>query len=122
MKYNVGNLYFAKCRHCIMDVFNVMDENGIVSPHPDYVDYYTILLLKKGNYVDVINKRVKYIDVSQVDNPEEYYNYEIILEMQPLSELISIEKNKLSIKECQLMESNIKNEKCLKLKYGYKGR
>lgn len=121
MKYNVGNLYFAKCRHCIMDVFNVMDENGIVSPHPDYVDYYTILLLKKGNYVDVFNKKVKYIDVSQVNNPEEYYDLGIILELYPLSEYVNIEKNRVSTNECLLMETNIKNEKSLKMKYGYKG-
>ena len=41
MKYNINNLHFAKCRHCIMDIINVTDEKGhIMSPHPDYVEYY----------------------------------------------------------------------------------
>ena len=48
MKYNINNLYFAKCRHCIMDIINVTDKEGhIISPHPDYVDYYTILSLSQ---------------------------------------------------------------------------
>ena len=49
MKYNINNLYFAKCRYCIMDIFMSYYKGGKeIMPRPDYVDYYTILLFMLG--------------------------------------------------------------------------
>ena len=85
MKYNINNLYFAKCRHFIMDIVNVSDENGqIMSPHPDYVDYYTVLLLRDNKYVNIYNKSIKYKDISQLDNNQEQYVEDSKIDMERL--------------------------------------
>ena len=121
MKYNINNLYFAKCRHCIMDIINVTDENGqIMSPHPDYVDYYTILLLKHNKYVNIYNKSIKYKDISQSDNDQEHYYEDLIIEMCSLTDYIDTKHKKVTTKECELIDDTIQKTKSLKLKYGYK--
>lgn len=121
MKYNINNLYFAKCRHCIMDIINVTDNDGhIMSPHPDYVNYYTILLLRNSEYVNIYHKSIRYKNMSQVDNLEEHYGDDLIIEMFSLSEYIDTEYKKVSTKECELIEDTIQKTKSLKLEYGYK--
>ena len=121
MKYNINNLYFAKCRHCIMDIINVTDENGqIMSPHPDYVDYYTILLLKNNKYVNIYNKNIKYKDISQSDNDQEHYYEDLIIEMCSLTDYIDTKHKKVTTKDCELIDATIQKTKSLKLKYGYK--
>ena len=121
MKYYINNLYFAKCRHCIMDIVNVIDENGqIMSPHPDYVDYYTILLLRDNKYINIYNKYIKYIDISQVDNIQENYCEDLIIEMCSLTNYIDTERKRFSTKECELIDSTIQKIKSLKVRYGYK--
>ena len=121
MKYNINSLYFAKCRHFIMDIINVMDENGqIISPHPDYVDYYTILLLKDNEYINVYNKSIKYKDLSQSYNNLDNYNEDLIIEIFNLTNYIDTEHKKISTKECELIDSTIQKTKSLKIKYGYK--
>lgn len=121
MKYNINNLYFAKCRHCIMDIINVTDEEGhIMSQHPDYVDYYTILLSRDSEYINIYNKSIRYKNISQVDNPEEHYGDDLIIEMFNLSEYIDTEYKKVSTKECELIDDTIQKTKALKLEYGYK--
>ena len=50
MKYNVHNLFFAKCRWPIMDMMNIEGPDGGFI-HPDYMDYYTIMFFK-NNYED----------------------------------------------------------------------
>ena len=121
MKYNINNLYFAKCRHCIMDIINVTDEKGhIMSPHPDYVEYYTILLLKDNKYINIYNKGIRYKNISQVDNNEEQYDGDLIIEICSLTDYIDTEYMRISTKECELIRDTIQKTKSLKLKYGYK--
>lgn len=121
MKYNINSLYYAKCRHCIMDIINVTDENGrIMSPHPDYVEYYTILLLKDNKYINIYNKGLKYKNISQVDNVEEHYGEDLIIDICSLTDYINTEYKKISTKECELIDDTIQKTKSLKLKYGYK--
>ena len=119
MKYDIDNIYFAKCRHCVMDIVNVIDENGqVVFPHPDYVDYYTILILKNGKYVNIYNKDVNYKYISQVENDQEYYYDDLIIEMYPISNYVDAER--MSIKDCELVDSTIQKTKSLNIEYGYK--
>ena len=121
MKYNINNLYFAKCRHCIMDIINVIDENGhIMSPHPDYVEYYTILLFKDNKYINIYNKGIRYKNISQVENNEEHYDEDLIIEICSLTDYINTGYKKISTKECELIDDTIQKTKSLKLKYGYK--
>lgn len=121
MKYNINNLYFAKCRHCIMDIINVTDEKGhIMSPHPDYVEYYTILLLKDNKYINIYNKGIRYKNISQVDNNEEHYDEDLIIEICSLTDYIDTEYMRISTKECELIHDTIQKTKSLKSKYGYK--
>ena len=123
MKYNINNLYFAKCRHCIMDIFMSYYEKGkAIVPRPDYVDYYTILLFKNGKYVDVFDKNKKYKDVSQVKNNQEYYVADLILEINPLLDYVSGKYKNINDKECELVETTIIKTKKLKLEFGYKNR
>ena len=119
--YNINNLYFAKCRHCIMDIINVIDENGhIMSPHPDYVEYYTILLFKDNKYINIYNKYIRYKNISQVENNEEHYDEDLIIEICSLTDYIDTEYMRISTKECELIHDTIQKTKSLKLKYGYK--
>ena len=121
MKYNINNLYFAKCRHFIMDIVNVTDENGqIVSPHPYYVDYYTVLFLRDNKYINIYNKNINYQNISQVDNKQEHYGVDLIIEMCGLTEYIDTEYKKISTKECELIDDTIQKTKSLKRQYGYK--
>ncbi len=121
MKYNINNLFFAKCRHCIMDIINVTDDNGnVMTPHPDYIDYYTILLLKDNKYVNIYNRGIKYKDISQVDNVQEHYDEDLIIEACGLNNYIDMKHKKISTKECELIDVTIQKTKSLKLKYGYK--
>ena len=121
MKYDINDLYFAKCRHCIMDIVNVTDENGqIMSPHPDYVDYYTILLLRDNKYVNIYNKNIKYKFISQSNNNKEHYGEDLIIEIYNLRDFIDTKRNRVSTKECELIDSTIKKTKSLRAKYGYK--
>ena len=121
MKYNINNLYFAKCRHCIMDIINVTDNEGhIMSPHPDYVDYYTILSLKDDRYINIYNKGLRYKNISQVDNNKEHYGEDLIIEICSLTDYINTGYKKISTKECELIDDTIQKTKLLKSKYGYK--
>ncbi len=121
MKYNINNLYFAKCRHCIMDIINVTDNEGhIMSPHPNYVDYYTILLLKDDRYINIYNKGLRYKNISQVDNNKEHYGEDLIIEICSLTDYINTGYKKISTKECELIDDTIQKTKSLKLEYGYK--
>lgn len=121
MKYNISDLYFAKCRECIMDIENVLDCNGTIkASHPDYIDYYTILLFKNKEYINIFNKHVKYKNASQIFNNQEYYDAHLILEMHTLSDYIETEYRKVSEKECNLIASTIEKTKTLKSEYGYK--
>ena len=121
MKYNINNLYYAKCRHCIMDIINVTDENGkVMTPHPDYVDYYTILLLKGKEYVNIYNRGIKYKDISEVSNNQEHYGEDLIIEICSLTNFIDTEHKKISTKECGLIDDTIQKTKSLRIEYGYK--
>ena len=121
MKYNINNLYFAKCRHCIMDIINVTDDNGnVMTPHPNYIDYYTVLLLKDNKYLNIYNRSIRYKNISQVDNDQEHYNEDLIIETCSLTNFIDTEYMKISTKECELIDATIQKTKSLKSKYGYK--
>ena len=121
MKYNINSLYFAKCRHCIMDIINVTANEGhIMSPHPDYVDYYTILSLKDDRYINIYNKGLRYKNISQVDNNKEHYGEDLIIEICSLTDYINTGYKKISTKECELIDDTIQKTKSLKLEYGYK--
>jgi len=123
MGYNINNLYFAKCRRCIRDIVMSYYEDGKeIVPRPDYVDYYTILLFKNGQYVDVFDKNKKYIDWLLVDNEYEYYKADQILELYNLSDYIDTRHQKLNSKECELVVDTIQKTKMLKLEHGYKKR
>ena len=120
MKYNIDNLYFAKCRHCVMDIINITDDNGtVITPHPDYIEYYTILLLKDNKYINIYNKGIRYKNISQVDNNEEHYE-DLIMEICSLNDNIDTEYMRISTKECELIHDTIQKTKSLKMEYGYK--
>ena len=121
MKYNITDLYFAKCRHSIMDIVNVTDESGhIVTPHPDYLEYYTILLLKNNEYINIYNKNIKYKKISEVTDKESNCEADLIIEIYNLTKYINSEYKKISSKECELIGNTIQKTKSLKIKYGYK--
>ena len=121
MKFNTNYLYFAKCRHCIMDIVNVTDDKGnVMMPHPDYVDYCTILLLKENKYTNIYNKSTKYKDITQINNNQEHYDEDLIIEICSLTDYIDTKCKKISLKECELIDTTIQKTKSLKLKYGYK--
>lgn len=123
MKYNINNLYFAKCRHCIMDIINVTDDNGnVMAPHPDYIDYYTVLLFKDNKYVNIYNRGIKYKDISEVGNDQEHYEEDLIIETCSLTNFIDTKHKRISTKECELIDDTIQKTKSLKRKYGYKNR
>lgn len=121
MKYNINYLYFAKCRHCIMDIIMSYKVDGReIKPRPDYVDYYTILLYKNGEYINIFDKYKVYKNGYLIDNNKEYYKGDLILEVSPISNYIGRNLDKLSFKECQIVEDTIVKTKSLKLEYGYK--
>ena len=121
MKHDINILYFAKCRRCIMDIVNVIDEKGnIMTPHPDYIDYYTILLLKNDEYINIYNKNIRYKSIMHVDNAQEHYSEDLIIEVFRLTDFIDTEHKKVSTKECKLIDDTIQKTKSLKPKYGYK--
>lgn len=120
-KYSINDLYFAKCRHCIMDISNVVDENGnVLLPRPDFIDYYTVLLLKNHKYVNIYDVNAKYKDSNCVINDEENYGEDIILEIHSLLDYIDTSHKKISTKECELIDMTIQKTKSLKIKYGYR--
>ena len=104
-----------------MDIINVIDENEhLMFPHPDYIDYYTILLFKNNKYISIYNKNIIYKPISQVDKIEDYYDGDIVMKAYSLINYIDTEYKKISAKECQLISNTIKKTKGLKKKYGYK--
>ncbi len=104
-----------------MNIINVTNENGqIMSPHPDYVDYYTILLLRDNKFVNIYNKSIKYKDISLSDNNQEHYGEDLIIEMRVLTDFIDTKHKRISTKECELIDSTIQRTKTLKCQYGYK--
>ena len=104
-----------------MDILNVTDENGYVMyPHPDYEDYYTILLFKDNKFINIYNKKIKYININYVDNTEEHYGEDLIVELFPLSNYIDTEYSRISTKECELIDDTIQKTKSLKPRFGYK--
>ena len=80
MNFKKDYLYFAKCRRCIMDlVTDFYDENKIVRPRPDFVDYYAILYKKKdGSYININDSETKLREVTDYDNVEETYDCDFI--------------------------------------------
>ena len=87
MNYKKDYLYFAKCRKCIMDLVNdFYDENKIVRPRPDFVDYYAILYKKKdGSYININDSETKLREVTDYDNVEETYYCDLILEIDRIA-------------------------------------
>jgi len=122
MKEKTTNLYFAKCRKCIMDiVMNYYDNEKEITPRPDYIEYYTILLKKDENqFVDLFDRSKKMMLINSVSNTIETYDFDLIMEYEPLSNYLEIEKaNK---KEAEITLSVICKTKSLNLNYGYKDR
>ncbi len=120
MKYKIDSLFFAKCRHYVMDIINVTDDSGnIISPHPDYMDYYTILLLKNNEYVNIYNKGISYKHPS-IQKEEITYDKDVILEISSLLEYVDEKHKKISKKECELVDETIQKTKSYKIEYGYK--
>ena len=121
MKYDINNLYFAKCRHCIMDIImTYYEDDKEIIPRPDYVDYYTILLFKDGKYINIFDKESKYIDGLQITNKNEHYDEDIILKLYSLDNYLTCENQRISTKEAFFIESTIEKTKKLKREYGYK--
>lgn len=122
MKEKIENLYIAKCRNCIMDIINsYYDGEKEIVPRPDFVDYYTILYKRNGKYMDIFDLKQS---ITMIDNPEvvtEFYNGNIILEMEPLSNFIEGYK-KLSTNQCELVLSTLIKTRKLTKNYGYKKR
>lgn len=117
----VSDLYFAKCRHCIMDIINSYSVDGKeIIPRPDYVDYYTIVKKTNGEtFTSVFNKNkifTKYIDNK---NTEEHYSSDIIFSLIPLSDYIK-NIDSLSKRECLIVLDMIKKLNGYKTTYGYK--
>lgn len=124
MKKEIDNLYFAKCRMYIMDyITNYYQDKVLVTPRPDYVDYYTILYKRSdGNFVGVgDNKNNICISFEQVANLEHYNRNRIILEIEPLANYLLNKYDKFSNKECQLIQDTIiKTKKLDCFSYGYR--
>ena len=121
--YNINNLYFAKCRKCIEDYIMSYYENDVlISPRPDYVDYYTILYMKNDKLVNIYDSNIKYEYQENVLDVESNYKEDIIFFMIPFSELSEyiVDKKRMSYRDCCIIEEKIMNEKKLKLSYGYK--
>ena len=123
MKYNLNNLYFAKCRHCIEDIImSYYEDDKEILPRPDYVDYYTILLLKNGKYINIYDKYIRYENEFQITNKIEHYDEDLVLDLKPLKNFINIDKNKIKHNELLLVDRTIEKTLKLKPKYGYKNR
>ena len=121
MKYNTTDLYFAKCRHSIMDiVMTYQEDDKIISPRPDYVDYYTIILLKDNKYINIYDKHIRYRYQIELNVEDEAYDADLILEMHSIKDYIDDDYRKLNINECRLVQSTIEKTKKLTRKHGYK--
>lgn len=123
MNYKKDYLYFAKCRKCIMDLVNdFYDENKIVRPRPDFVDYYAILYKRKdGSYINIDDTETILRKVTEYDNIEETYDCDLILEIEPLNNYLNVERKRLNTSDCELVESTIvKTKKLRPIIYGYK--
>lgn len=123
MNFKKDYLYFAKCRKCIMDlVTDFYDENKIVRPRPDFVDYYAILYKKKdGSYININDSKMMLREIAEYDNVEETYDCDLILEIEPLTNYLNVERRRLNTNDCELVESTIVKTKKLKpIIYGYK--
>ena len=119
MKYNIHNLFFAKCRWPIMDMMNIEGPDGGFI-HPDYMDYYTIIFFKNNEYINIFNKKEKYKHVSEVEDSEKYHPFHLILEMHPLLNYVDTDYKKFSDRECDIILGTMEKTKKLELKYGYK--
>lgn len=125
MKYRIDDLYFAKCRKCIMDiVMNYYEEGKEIVPRPDYIDYYTILLKKNDyHYINIFDKKNNLRFVKVEDNMEETYGCDLILEVESLANYFGMYSDKINKKECKKIEDNIiKIRKLNNRTYGYKNR
>lgn len=123
IREKTDNLYFVKCRHCIMDIINSYSVDGKeIIPRPDYVDYYTIVKKNKdGSFTDVFNKDntlVRNIGLEGF-NIEEYYYKNIIFSLEPLSKYIK-NYDSLSKREWLIVFDTITELFNLKPTYGYK--
>lgn len=122
MKEKIDNLYIAKCRYCIMDIINsYYDGDKEIVPRPDFVDYYTILYKRNDKYMDIFDLKK---NILMIENPEdviEFYNGDIILEIEPLSNYIE-GYEKLSTNQCELVLSTLVKTRKLTENYGYKNR
>lgn len=122
MKNKIDKLYFAKIRHCVMDIImDVVLEEKTIKPRPDYFEYYTIILKKnKEQFIDIFNpKNNLKMDINS--QKIEYYQEDLIIELESLNNYLDI-KNKLSNKELNLVFNVITKTKKLEKKYGYKNR
>lgn len=121
IREKTDNLYFVKCRHCIMDIINSYSVDGKeIIPRPDYVDYYTIV--KKNNdetFTSVFNKNKKFTKYIDNKNTEEHYSSDIIFSLIPLSDYIK-NIDSLSKRECLIVLDIITKINGYKTTYGYK--
>ena len=106
-----------------MDLVNdFYDENKIVRPRPDFVDYYAILYKRKdGSYINIDDTETILRKVTEYDNIEETYDCDLILEIEPLNNYLNVERKRLNTSDCELVESTIvKTKKLRPIIYGYK--
>ena len=108
MKYNIRDLYFAKCRHCVRDIINAYYVGGEeIIPSPDYVDYYTIIYYHKGKFINLYDFNCLYKDIKQVSNPEKNYPEDIILEKASLVDYVREGQKRISRQDCKFVENII---------------
>lgn len=121
MKEPIKNLYFAKCRHCIMDIINNYYENNEpVLPRPDYVDYYTIIKKDKNSkWVDLFNKTTKLVQGDSLSDNKTYYGEDIILSMEPLNNYLK-DFVSLNKRECLIALELIQKISNFSTEYGYR--
>lgn len=118
MKKNINNLYLGKIRHCIIDIImEVILEEKSIKPRPDYIEYYTIIMKKEDEYIDIFNpKNDLKLDINS--NELEYYEEDLIIELEPFSNFLNI-KDKLSNNEINLVFNTIEKTRKLERKLGY---
>lgn len=124
MKNNINNLYLAKCRRYLSDLYTFYFENGVsVVPVPDYVDYYTILLIKDNKITSIFEKDRQFKYLEESDDVSKYYSLtspSLIIEIEPLINYIeTYNDTKLTNKEIDLIYKTIHKTKQLKNNYGY---
>lgn len=121
IREKTDNLYFVKCRHCIMDIINSYSVDGKeIIPRPDYVDYYTIV--KKNNdetFTSVFNKNKKFTINFDNEHVEEHYGNDIIFSLSSLRDYIK-NTDYLSKRECLIVLDIITKLNNFKTTYGYK--